>query len=380
MIAPATAALAAALSGFRPGLARRPAVEGPGRILLHVGTHKTGTTAIQQALLDAAPALRARGILYPNAAWSFGGHPGRSWGAAQFRFAAALADPEDRHARRLAAFRQRLSEGVRSHDKVVLSAESLYRHLLAPRGAALSEAERRAAREAYVGRLADFFEGFEVEVVICFRRPDSFAESVYQEVAASTGSRMAFAAFLRRDAFRWDYAFQLGLLARHFPVRAFGFEAAAAEGPVEHFFRELGLGEPPPATGPHRASVPKRAASWLLRHKAPGRPSAAERRARRRRWLFALQEGHRPLFPAPPGAGFWRDARERDRFLAASLRGLDAVRFPDPPGDVRPLPPWTEAEDAAVEAAFRDWQARHRTRLLLRELRGQMPYEDPELG
>ena len=37
-------------------------------VILHVGVHKTGTTALQAALADARPALRAAGVLYPGTA------------------------------------------------------------------------------------------------------------------------------------------------------------------------------------------------------------------------------------------------------------------------------------------------------------------------
>jgi len=38
----------------------------PDGVLLHVGVHKTGTTAIQAALADARPDLRANGVTYPG--------------------------------------------------------------------------------------------------------------------------------------------------------------------------------------------------------------------------------------------------------------------------------------------------------------------------
>ena len=43
---------------------QRPGIEGA--LLLHIGPYKTGTTAIQQALHDARPSLRERGIIYPG--------------------------------------------------------------------------------------------------------------------------------------------------------------------------------------------------------------------------------------------------------------------------------------------------------------------------
>ena len=43
-----------------PPLSARP------RLILHIGTHKTGTSALQAALEAARPALLERGVLYPS--------------------------------------------------------------------------------------------------------------------------------------------------------------------------------------------------------------------------------------------------------------------------------------------------------------------------
>jgi hypothetical protein len=43
------------------------------RLVLHIGSHKTGSTAIQRSLADATDSLLARGILYPRAGrWGVG--------------------------------------------------------------------------------------------------------------------------------------------------------------------------------------------------------------------------------------------------------------------------------------------------------------------
>ena len=48
-----------------PVLPQVPAIS-PDGVLLHVGVHKTGTTAIQAALADARSDLLERGIRYPG--------------------------------------------------------------------------------------------------------------------------------------------------------------------------------------------------------------------------------------------------------------------------------------------------------------------------
>ncbi|NNE86602.1 MAG: hypothetical protein HKN27_00875 [Silicimonas sp.] len=43
-------------------------------LFLHIGPHKTGTTAIQTAFADNAAALRRRGLLYPKCNWAYPAH------------------------------------------------------------------------------------------------------------------------------------------------------------------------------------------------------------------------------------------------------------------------------------------------------------------
>ena len=47
------------------GFAGAPAIA-PNGLLLHIGVHKTGTTAIQAALADARTDLAANGVRYPG--------------------------------------------------------------------------------------------------------------------------------------------------------------------------------------------------------------------------------------------------------------------------------------------------------------------------
>jgi len=44
------------------------------RLVLHIGSHKTGSTAIQRSLRDATDLLLERGILYPRTGRSGVGH------------------------------------------------------------------------------------------------------------------------------------------------------------------------------------------------------------------------------------------------------------------------------------------------------------------
>ena len=54
------------IAGSTDGLLPATAALPPSSIALHVGVHKTGTTALQAALADARPELIQRGVLYPG--------------------------------------------------------------------------------------------------------------------------------------------------------------------------------------------------------------------------------------------------------------------------------------------------------------------------
>ena len=54
------------MNSSSPGFLPRVAALPPGSVLLHVGVHKTGTTAVQAALTHARPVLRENGVYYPG--------------------------------------------------------------------------------------------------------------------------------------------------------------------------------------------------------------------------------------------------------------------------------------------------------------------------
>src|SRR5204862_1632178 len=63
-----------------PNLLLRPPGSAGRELLLHVGTHKTGTTSLQVTLADLSADLAARGILYPETGRVGAGHHNIAWG------------------------------------------------------------------------------------------------------------------------------------------------------------------------------------------------------------------------------------------------------------------------------------------------------------
>lgn len=126
------------------------------QITLHIGTNKTGSTAIQHWLGKNQPDLLSRGILYPACGRDGGGH---------FELSELLGFSLQRPAvdvGKMLAMRDRFREEIAQSgaDRVVISSEDF----------SLSGDVRYAQ---------DFFHGMDVRVVLYLRRHDYWWESNY---------------------------------------------------------------------------------------------------------------------------------------------------------------------------------------------------------
>jgi hypothetical protein len=143
------------------------------RLVLHIGSHKTGTTAIQQFLVDNRSALAAQGVHYASA--------GASINANVVANAVALGDTEAAR-----GFFERSVAAAREAGAATLlvSAENFYSMTVV--AAALSDRRPEAAAErepVLVERLRALLpeEISQTRVLCYFRRPDRFAESLYNQ-------------------------------------------------------------------------------------------------------------------------------------------------------------------------------------------------------
>jgi hypothetical protein len=173
---------------------------------LHIGAHKTGTTAVQRELVQERHGLMAQGVWFDPMSIEFGevlcfGSP---LGAELFRASAPLLE----RARR------------RWEDTIIWSSEFFfgdpeqgYRNI-----AAVAEDLRALTGE------------FDVRVVACVRRQDAFLESWYHQ-HLKRGGCDGFAQFLTRvgaDALRWDELLD-AYATRFASLRVLSFEKLRAE-------------------------------------------------------------------------------------------------------------------------------------------------------
>lgn len=210
-------------------------------LLLHIGTHKTGTTSIQRFCGANRDALRKRGIWYPPA--SVGPFPDHY---AHHRIAHAIAGRDDQYDHADAAgFFDRVRAQLRPNETCLISAEPMYRHALPDqpqRGQAnMTGAERNARYTRYAQAVGDCLGDFDVTVLVMLRRQDLFLESLYAEQVLSTGYTRSIERFATAREPLLDYEARLTGWASVFgedKISVRVFDPSTLEVPIERDFVE----------------------------------------------------------------------------------------------------------------------------------------------
>lgn len=203
-----------------------------GRIILHIGTHKTATTHLQRSLSAQADQLASQGIWYPK--YDLIERPAHY---AHIGAVNALAGAET--AMTQADARQFLGCVVQrsaDFDSTIISAESLWRHF-----DDTCDGDYWAKRRAFVASLAEIFPS-DTTVAVVLRRQADFAHSFYQEHVKATRYSEVFETYRQAFWYHFEYLEQLRLWRSVFPrVVAIRFDDLIAGRPVEVFGTSLGL-------------------------------------------------------------------------------------------------------------------------------------------
>lgn len=164
------------------------------RLILHTGTHKTGTTSLQKAFHDNRKHLSRHSVLYPETGLS---QKPQNWGHHEL----AYAMRNENSARLLwSALRKEADEA--GLETVFVSSEELS---LLPFALLPGVAPYRI--------MADCFDGYDVRI-LCYVRPQvDMVASLYNHHIKSVGETEDILPFLARIAPRLEYANYLNVAA-----------------------------------------------------------------------------------------------------------------------------------------------------------------------
>ncbi len=359
-------------SGREPDFTNRERTTAAPKLILHAGTPKTGTTSIQFALSENRDHLRSLGVFYPRIDAFFPVDPKLLSARAHFAFATAVANFTPRDRKRLARFVDALHKQSADVDRVILSAESMYRRTARPsRGSGRETKAQRRVR--YLERLATVTSGFDTEVLLYLRRVDRFAASLYAESIAKTDNAWSFQEFLQARAQRFSYRRQIDLFKTQFPVQVRNFDTAAQSGLIAAFCADAGIPEGLPAVAERRRpSIPNAAVLWLCRAKRE-RQNMGDRE-RNHRWHFALLPQNAELFEQPHRTGFWTDLAERDAFVEKHQADVSEVSFAPLETEIEPLVQWSDRQHREAERQFHAWQKANAAMLRTRSRKKIPPF------
>jgi hypothetical protein len=213
------------------------------RLILHAGTHKTGTTSIQKVFTDNRDWLRKRGLIYPKGGSVFGGT------LPHHKFSHALTNSVAGDAERAKRFIDGVRAKARPGDTVLISAEPIYRHVYGhDLWHGLAGEEYWLGRQRYLAAVADCLAGFDTRILLFFREPKSFARSLYVEVQKKGVWQGTFDDFLAAYAVWFDYDRQISAFRSSFSdVETFSYEEACRDGLLKTFFAIIGFPLPPGA-------------------------------------------------------------------------------------------------------------------------------------
>jgi hypothetical protein len=177
------------------------------RLYLHIGPHKTGTTAIQRFFHVNRDVLRERGVLYPLSGRPEkpGAPPGGPRRLNHHPLAAEILSPPDD---RDSAWPNLLAELREAKEEVALLSSELFDHV---------------RTERHFVDLTSHLRGLDVKVIVYLRRQDEFLGSYYAQYVSRKAGTLTFDEFRQLPEVEADYE---RLLSRW--AGAFGREAMIA--------------------------------------------------------------------------------------------------------------------------------------------------------
>jgi hypothetical protein len=313
--------------------------------IVHAGTHKTGTTSVQDVLSLRRAELSAAGICYPALDGTSRDHNA---------LAHRLATCADDELPALGELLMRAAAGVGARPgdgaTLLLSAEELSTRI---RGldpwAGFDDGAYWEHRRQYLARLRGLLpHASKVEVFVCFRDHESYAHALYATKVLSGKVDWSFPEFVRRCAPIFDYARQAEVLAEVLgPVHVQSFETLRDD-LVNRSFAWLGLPLRVERTPRLRPTPALDLIHWLAR--------PADPRERARRAAFCRANRRLPDGEGAPVRSLWPSGAARMDFLR-HCRPPPLQSWAEPPTIADPVcPAALERRADEIEAVYQQWR------------------------
>ena len=290
------------------------------KLLLHVGTHKTGSTSLQHQLSAHREHLLSKGVCYPLT-----NRPPLPNKRKHRNLHAALTNSPAAFAQEKAILLDEFAQS--GAETLLLSGEGLW----------------RLSAKA-MGLLREMTEDFDIAILCYLRRQDMFLESWWNQQCKEGKMKDHIDAFVRRPRHSRgpDYAAQLDLWANFSAVTAIGFEHACKVGLIESFNAVTGL-DLPPDPGHRNVSPDMRVASIM---------AGLNRRGVAQDWQRIESRLKGPRQRHAVGARLRAEILERSAPGNARLARRHGVEFPDelPDEPDEPIDLPTEKELDRIQA------------------------------
>jgi hypothetical protein len=193
-------------------------------IILHIGTHKTGTTSIQRYLGRHRDELKELGIWYPRYSELIAGQADHY---AHLDFARSI-DQTIKNPRFSPQEVKQIANAIVSQHQdypfTVISAEPFWRVGFTNR----YSSQTWKKKDRMLKQIKELFLAANVRAVAILRNQPDFIESLYSEVLLSTGYAHGISHFIEDYDHYFQYKRQLDAWAQYFPVKAIGFSELTA--------------------------------------------------------------------------------------------------------------------------------------------------------
>ena len=228
------------------------------KLILHIGTHKTGTTSIQRAFAASRTKLLEKGVWYPQYSDVLGGS---KTSYAHLDIAKALMNEKAQLTKEEAVrFLRELSSSAEARagvHTVVISGETMLR------GKVGGEKKKWANIQNFQRQVKENLSGFaEIEVVVTFRNYIDYLESLYNEHVKATTYSKPIESFYNDYRERFNYKAIVSTWEKNVgAVKVVNFSEIAGQHIAENWSRII-LGEN--FTGCFSKTDPESNVSWPL--------------------------------------------------------------------------------------------------------------------